>query len=54
MVYTILSAKRAIVPYATTLLSAARYAPTVVLYLVRRTLLPDNGKLDLGVWEIPN
>ncbi len=38
---------------AATLLPAVMYASTVVLYLVNRRSLPENGKFDLGVWEIP-
>lgn len=38
---------------AATLLPAVMYASTVVLYLVKRTSLPVNGKFDLGKWEIP-
>ena len=29
------------------------YASTVVLYLIKRKVLPVNGKFDLGAWEIP-
>lgn len=38
---------------AATLLPAVMYASTVVLYLIKREALPENGKFDLGVWEIP-
>ncbi|AFM18156.1 amino acid transporter [Mycolicibacterium chubuense NBB4] len=38
---------------AATLLPAVMYASTVVLYLVKRRSLPQNGRFDLGVWEIP-
>ncbi|KMO77797.1 Putrescine importer PuuP [Mycolicibacterium obuense] len=38
---------------AATLLPAVMYASTVVLYLVKRSSLPVNGKFDLGKWEIP-
>ena len=38
---------------AATLLPAVIYAATVVLYLIKRKQLPDNGKFDLGAWEKP-
>ena len=38
---------------AATLLPAVIYAGTVVLYLIKRKQLPDNGKFDLGGWEKP-
>ena len=38
---------------AATLLPAVMYAAAVVLYLVKRKSLPQNGKFDLGIWEIP-
>jgi amino acid transporter len=38
---------------AATLLPAVMYASTVVLYVLKRKDLPENGKFDLGVWEIP-
>ena len=38
---------------AATLLPAIIYAATVVLYLIKRKQLPDNGKFDLGAWEKP-
>ena len=39
---------------AATQLPVAGCTPTAVLYLIKRTFLPDHGKVDLGVWEIPN
>jgi amino acid transporter len=38
---------------AATLLPAVMYAAAVVLYLVKRKSLPQNGKFDLGAWEFP-
>jgi amino acid transporter len=38
---------------AATLLPAVMYAAAVGLYLVKRKSLPQNGKFNLGVWEIP-